>query len=893
MKKYRLVLILLPLAGIVGMSAVAAQSITPANDGTGTTVTQEGNRFNIDGGSFSGDGANLFHSLEKFGLNPDQIANFLANPQIQNILTRVVGGDTSLINGLIQVTGGNANLFIMNPNGIIFGPNARLDLRGDFTATTATGIGFGSDRWFNALGNQQYSQLMGDPSQFAFDLTQSGSIINAGKLEVAAGQNLTLLGSIVVNTGTLGAPNGNINIAAIPGTNRVKISQTGNLLSLEIPMPRTVPQAFTSIQPLDLPTLLTQGSNGLALGVTTDANGNLVLASSGGVIDNTAGTAVLEGTVNTAHSSSNVNLIGTHLNILGKGKGTITLNGLITDIEFPGGLPDDTSGTTGNTTGTTTGGTTSGTTGNTTGTTTGGTTSGTTVNTTGTTTGGTTSGTTVNTTGTTTEGTLSGTTGETTSSETITRDETNRDREAAIALIGLNEAYADNTRLQIGFDNNLGFVLPSDKTASAAVEQADVNFSEDVASYLEINSPPPLTIAQIQAILRKNEQEARLKSAILYISFKPQPTVAQSNRDDQLWTFSSSPNPQTANETVTEQLELLLVSASGTVFRTTVEGVSREEVMQMAQQFQRTVTNPRRPSAYLAPAQQLYQWLIAPVEAELKARQIQSIGFVVEAGLRSVPMAALHDGDRFLVERYNMGMMPSVALTNFGYININQQRVLAMGADRFTQQNPLPAVPTELTVIADRVWQGKSHLNEEFTRNTLEKEHASGQFGIIHLATHANFETGPLGNSYIQFWNDRLTLAQLKELNFGDPPIALLVLSACRTALGDRESELGFAGAAVLAKVRTVLGSFWEVNDEGTLGLMTSFYEQLRTASVKAEALRQAQLNLLRGEVRIEGDELVTTQTRLPLPPQLASVPDQDFSHPYYWSAFMLIGSPW
>ncbi|HAG82912.1 MAG TPA: hypothetical protein DCL61_17560, partial [Cyanobacteria bacterium UBA12227] len=111
---------------------VLAEPITRANDGTGTRVESRGNRFDIKGGSRSGDGRNLFHSFEKFGLSDGQIANFMSNPQIQNILGRVVGGDASIINGLIQVTGGNSNLYLMNPAGIVFGSQASLNVPADF-----------------------------------------------------------------------------------------------------------------------------------------------------------------------------------------------------------------------------------------------------------------------------------------------------------------------------------------------------------------------------------------------------------------------------------------------------------------------------------------------------------------------------------------------------------------------------------------------------------------------------------------------------------------------------------------------------------------------------------------------------------------------------------------
>ena len=124
MKKVTLTLVALGLAASIHQKPLSAQPITSAPDGTGTVVTQDGNRFDIHGGSLSGDGANLFQSFQQFGLSDGQIANFLSNPQIRNILGRVTGGDASLINGLIQVSGGNSNLFLINPAGIVFGPNA-------------------------------------------------------------------------------------------------------------------------------------------------------------------------------------------------------------------------------------------------------------------------------------------------------------------------------------------------------------------------------------------------------------------------------------------------------------------------------------------------------------------------------------------------------------------------------------------------------------------------------------------------------------------------------------------------------------------------------------------------------------------------------------------------
>src|SRR5919199_1615197 len=208
------------LWGVLLTSPALAQSITAATDGTGTIVTTNGNRFDIQGGMRSPDGANLFHSFNQFGLDSGQIANFLALPQTRNILGRVVGGNSSLINGLIQVTGGNANLYLMNPAGILFGANASLNVPAAFTATTANGIGFDGG-WFNAFGSNNYTALVGNPSAFAFTMNQPGAIVNAGNLAVGEGQSVTLMSGTVVSSGQVKAPGGQITLAAVPGENMV------------------------------------------------------------------------------------------------------------------------------------------------------------------------------------------------------------------------------------------------------------------------------------------------------------------------------------------------------------------------------------------------------------------------------------------------------------------------------------------------------------------------------------------------------------------------------------------------------------------------------------------------------------------------------------------------
>jgi CHAT domain-containing protein len=216
-----------------------------------------------------------------------------------------------------------------------------------------------------------------------------------------------------------------------------------------------------------------------------------------------------------------------------------------------------------------------------------------------------------------------------------------------------------------------------------------------------------------------------------------------------------------------------------------------------------------------------------------------------------------------------------------------------MGADEFTDQDPLPAVPVEISAIAGQLWPGRNFLNAAFTLDNFKRVRGTEPFGIVHFATHATFQSGTPSESYIQLWDRKLGLDQLRELGLNNPPVEMLVLSACNTALGDPEAELGFAGLAAQAGVKSALGSLWSVSDEGSLGLMTSFYDRLKTAPIKAEALRQAQLAMLKGEVQLKDGQLVSGDRRFPLSAELQELGDRDLTHPYYWSAFTLIGNPW
>ncbi len=187
---------------------------------------------------------------------------------------------------------------------------------------------------------------------------------------------------------------------------------------------------------------------------------------------------------------------------------------------------------------------------------------------------------------------------------------------------------------------------------------------------------------------------------------------------------------------------------------------------------------------------------------------------------------------------------------------------------------------------------GSTAFNATFTLTNLKQEREQRPFGIIHLATHGEFLPGALSDSYIQLTDTRLRLNQLRELGWNSPPVELVVLSACRMALGDINAELGFAGFAVQAGAKSALASLWNVSDEGTSALMAEFYQQLRQQPIKAEALRQTQLEMINKTVKLQDGKLVWSDRQIELPADLLSNGDEVLSHPYYWSAFTLIGNP-
>ncbi len=314
-----------------------------------------------------------------------------------------------------------------------------------------------------------------------------------------------------------------------------------------------------------------------------------------------------------------------------------------------------------------------------------------------------------------------------------------------------------------------------------------------------------------------------------------------------------------------DRIELLVSLPSGTKLYTT--HVTSDEVEKVVKGF-RGALERRITHQYRRPSRQVYDWLIRPIAADLAAEQVDTLVIVPDGVLRLIPMAALHDGERYLIEQYAVATSPGLTLTDPTPIERKNIRVLMSGLTESVQGFPaLPNVQGELTSIS-AMYPGTVLENKTFLAKNVQSELQETSYSVVHLATHGEFSR-KAGESYVLTYDGRLDMNDLEQYmsmtTFREQPIELLTLSACQTAAGDDRAALGLAGIAVKAGARSALATLWFINDQASAVLVTEFYAQLQDPKLsKVKALQQAQVKLLS---------------------------DRRYRHPIYWSPFLLIGN--
>ncbi len=297
--------------------------------------------------------------------------------------------------------------------------------------------------------------------------------------------------------------------------------------------------------------------------------------------------------------------------------------------------------------------------------------------------------------------------------------------------------------------------------------------------------------------------------------------------------------------------------------------IAQSQLEQMVKQWRFDLEN-RTEDAYLFSGRQMYELLLQPLESELALVQPSTLIFIPDGLLRNIPMAALYDGQKFLVENYALGTSLGLNLSlKKTELLLSKAQALAFGLSVETLEfNSLPYVREEIKLLAQLV-ETRQIFNEEFTKKNMTAELNQDNFPLVHIATHGQFN-GTLEDSFLLTYQEKISLSELETIldhhqnNFPNNPIELLTLSACQTATGNKRATLGLAGVAIRSGVEKVLGSLWFVNDSAENELIADFYNSLFIQKMSSyEALQQAQVKML----------------------------NEPTSHPALWSSLILIAN--
>lgn len=272
---------------------------------------------------------------------------------------------------------------------------------------------------------------------------------------------------------------------------------------------------------------------------------------------------------------------------------------------------------------------------------------------------------------------------------------------------------------------------------------------------------------------------------------------------------------------------------------------------------------------YYQPATRLYDCLLRPVITDLEQNQIKTLVFVPDGVLRNIPLSILYDGERFLLENYNVVLNPGLQLLSPRSLKEISLGTLSLGITQ--ERGGFPAldfVDLELAEIQDLV-ENTTLIDDRFTTDSFRSEIQISDYPIVHIATHGQFSSS-LEDTFLLAWDNRIKINQLHGIFHSrtlsqEQAIELLVLSACETAAGDKWAALGLAGMAVRAGAKSTIATLWSVNDEATARLMSQFYQELViNHKEKSQAIRDAQLALLHSS---------------------------NYQHPFYWAPYVLVGN--
>ena len=305
-------------------------------------------------------------------------------------------------------------------------------------------------------------------------------------------------------------------------------------------------------------------------------------------------------------------------------------------------------------------------------------------------------------------------------------------------------------------------------------------------------------------------------------------------------------NAVTINSIILEnQIYFILQLSDGTLSYSQAN-LSRKELSRSVTKFYK-ILKQGHSIQYKTHSAKLYDLIIRPFETELEKINPDTIVFIHDGVLRNIPMAALYDGEKHLVEKW--ANVSSLGL-RFQVVPQSRVKVAAFGLSLKREGwSSLSSVPRELAQVTETV-KGRKFLNTDFTSDIFQQQLNQNKYSLVHVATHGSFG-GIAENSFILAYDKLLNALELKDiLSQSQEIIDLLVFSACETAVGGDFSALGLAGVALRSGVSSTLGSYWGVEDSAQPKLMKQFYTNIFEKKLnKAEALRQLQVEQIKQTV--------------------------------------------
>jgi CHAT domain-containing protein len=505
------------------------------------------------------------------------------------------------------------------------------------------------------------------------------------------------------------------------------------------------------------------------------------------------------------------------------------------------------------------------------------------------------------------------------------------------------------------------FAEPPKLAPEKVFDELEENFTKEYESYLGVQGTRVKSLKETQKELAEAREKTGLNVGLVYVFFsnKKHAQLSPSTKEEASSVLPfvkvsgelEDPNDEASLKS-NYLLHTLLVTADKVTIlpiqdkkvpkdfivnndRTCPEGtddsfgpVIFSEVKPLVSKFRSQIATSIWEKTFLPVSNCLYKKIVEPLESKQMLKGLNHIAFIMDRGLRSLPVAALYKGKdasgnySYLAQDYSISLTPSYSLLRTDYRDISQEKMWIMGASKFTDEEDLVLADIQMNLL-HKIWgEDKSEVfrNEEFNSNRLKpckgnvevnsitgKSICRPDISIVHLITHANFAFTPK-DSHIVFSDGLLDFNAVQRLKLDSPPpppIELFVLTACQTAMSSEEMELGFAGAAVKTRVKTVMASLWKVEETGAFILNIEFYGYLKESKTKAAALQRAQIAMINSQ-----DVRNVNRSRFEVSGKPGNYQFQSsngefvkFSpntvvevnpfHPKNWAGFILVGTPW